>query len=135
MAGGGSVVHSITLKNLRFFYVFDGLGVVIWDGWGILAPFLYDVVRSWRQDGSKIEKNHSSRRSWGRLGAKLGPIFFSKTRPEAPGPEKLTKLTSAGGGGVTPGRVRVGKSPPGLDFRIRYGCLTRRSSTKRATPD
>ena len=23
-----------------------------------------------------------------------------------------------------PGRVRVGKSPPGLDFRIRYGYLT-----------
>ena len=30
----------------------------------------------------------------------------------------LQRLSSAGGGGVAPGRVRVGKSLPGLDFRI-----------------
>ena len=42
------------------------------------------------QDGSKIANFLSSRRSWGRLGAKLGPILFSKSRPEAPGLEKLT---------------------------------------------
>ena len=44
-------------KNRSFSLVFNDLGVVIWDGWGILAPCPYDVVRSWRQDGSKIDKN------------------------------------------------------------------------------
>ena len=85
------------------------------------------------QDGSKIEKKRFRRRSWGRPGAKLGPIIFSKTRPEARGMGKgwlaFFAEGSAGGRGVAPGRVRVGKSPPGLVFRIRYGCLTRRSST------
>jgi len=35
------------------------------------------------QDGSRIGKKCFRRRSWGRLGAKLGPIIFSKSRPEA----------------------------------------------------
>ena len=32
-----------TLKNLWFFKVFGGFGVVGWDGWGILAADLDDV--------------------------------------------------------------------------------------------
>ena len=36
------------------------------------------------QDGSKIEKNRLRQRSWGRLGAKLGPIIFFKTRQRLP---------------------------------------------------
>ena len=69
------------------------MGVVIWHGWGILAPCLYDVARSWRQDGSKIDDFRSCRRSWGHLGAKLGNIIFSKTRPEA---RETGKVGSAG---------------------------------------
>ena len=42
------------------------------------------------QDGSKIKKNRLRQRSWDRLGAKLGPITFLKSRPEAPGLESVT---------------------------------------------
>ena len=69
------------------------------------------------QDGSK-KKKRLRQRSWDRLGAKLGPIIFSKTRPEAsgssrPGTTGLGRRQRRGSG-----RVRVGKSPPGLDFGI-----------------
>ena len=45
------------LKNCSFCKVFHALGVVIWDHRGILTPCPYDAGRSWRQDGSKIDKN------------------------------------------------------------------------------
>ena len=70
------------------------------------------------QDGSKEKKNRLRQGSWDRLGAELGPITFSKTRPEVPGAESF----SANGGGRRRrrgwGRVRVGKSPARLDFGI-----------------
>ena len=46
------------------------------------------------QDGSKIKKYRLRQRSWDRLGAKLGPIIFSKTRPEAPAPDCTTMAGS-----------------------------------------
>ena len=68
------------------------------------------------QDGSTIGKNASD----GDLGpgAQLGSISFFKTRPEAPG---LKRMAGSGSGRRRRrgwGRVRVGKSPPGLDFGI-----------------
>ena len=63
------------------------------------------------QDGSKIEKNRFRRRSWGRLGAKLGPIIFFRTRPEAPGLERLRVAGLGRRQRRGPGRVRVGKIP------------------------
>ena len=44
-------------KNFGFCIVFDHLGLLIWGILGILAPSPYDVARSWRHDGSKIDKN------------------------------------------------------------------------------
>ena len=44
-------------KNCNFCIVFGYLGLLIWGILGILAPSPYDVARSWRHDGSKIDKN------------------------------------------------------------------------------
>ena len=80
------------------------------------------------QDGSKIEKNRFRQRSWSRLGAKLGPIFFFQPRPEAPGLERIREdgLGRRRRRGL--GRVRVGKNPhPGwtleLDMVILHGAV------------
>ena len=93
--------------------------------WRLAYPMLGEVgarmgPRSTKiaQDGSKEKTNSLQQRSWDRLGAKLGRISFSKSRPEAPGPEKVTATGVGRRQRRGPGRVRVGKSPPGLDFRI-----------------
>ena len=44
-------------QNCSFYIVFGHLGLLIWGILGILAPSPYDVARSWRHDGSKIDKN------------------------------------------------------------------------------
>ena len=101
-------------KNRSFCKVFDALGVVIWDGWGILAPCPYDVGRSWRQDGSKIDKNRprwvQDRKktlqtailgpSWRQVGPNI--FFQDASGGEVDGKSWIALFAegSAGGGGV-----------------------------------
>ena len=68
------------------------------------------------QDGSKKKKNRLRQGSWDRLGAKLGPIIFFKTRPEAPGLDDLAgtgvgrrrrRGPGEGKGGEIPTRIRL----------------------------
>ena len=82
---GGVFGHRRECKIEQHYNVFG----IFSDFGGVLAAMFFKVVRRWRQEGSKIQDFRPSRRSGWPSWRQEGSNFFSKTRPESLGRERL----------------------------------------------